>query len=818
MEFLSWHYSQGIDYYFRSLNQTLDLIINYFSLGLLLKTLFAPWKRLVEVYTSPGFSFQRKFEVFMFNLISRGIGACVRLALFFTAIIVIFLVALGGIVGIVFWLTLPFFGYPVFKKFKKSPENFVNELIFEIKSTSKNPLEVILNSEAGKFVAEHIGVSVDELVGKAKNLPKNIETLNPKRFTDIISFLLDSGVWSESFFNEKEIAKDDVILASLWWDQERTNESKLLGNEEYTHPSIALDLTFGYTPILNKFSIDLSKPQPFSHHLIGRSGVVNRMQRAFSSGMSVILVGEPGVGKKTVVLEFARKASSGQLGKDLSFKKVLEFDYNFLFSEATDINQKKANLSTILAEASQAGNIILMIRDIHRLINPDVEGYDFTDVFEEYLEKRELKIIAISTGFDYERFIVPNLRIRKFLEKIEVIPPNKDEAMKILIESAQRWEDLTGITVSIPALRHIIEQSDSYVTETPFPEKALELLDAAITFARQNNKKTVNIDDVNTILAEKTGISFASLGEKEKERLSRIEEIIHQRLVNQETAIDLIGKTLRSKMVGVVKEKRPLGSFLFLGPTGVGKTETAKVLAKVYYGSEENIIRFDMAEYAGSEGLERLIGSLKRNVPGVLTTAIKNRPSSLLLLDEIEKASKEIYDIFLALLDEGIITDAFGKKIVCKHLFVIGTSNAGAEYIRELVNKGVKGDKLQRMVVNYVLEKEIFSPEFLNRFDGVVVYEPLAKEHLVKIAQLLLSELSENLRKKNINLNFSDEVAQKLAEDGYDPAFGARPMRRIVNINIGDLIGTALLKGSIKPGDKVKLVAGRKKGEFLLEI
>ena len=214
-----------------------------------------------------------------------------------------------------------------------------------------------------------------------------------------------------------------------------------------------------------------------------------------------------------------------------------------------------------------------------------------------------------------------------------------------------------------------------------------------------------------------------------------------------------------------------------------------------------------MSEYSSNDGLERLIGSVNRNTPGALTTAIKNKPAGLLLLDEIEKASPEIYNVFLTLLDEGYITDSFGKRINCKNLFVIGTSNAGAEFIRQLVESQTPKEAMQTQVVNYILEKGIFSPEFINRFDGVVVYEPLSEEHLAEIAKHMLTDLSVNLENKNIHLTYDDEVLTKLAKDGFDPAFGARPMRRIVNLELGDILGRAILSDDINAGDTIKLTA-----------
>lgn len=816
-EFLSWFYSKGLDYYLKTWSDNINWVLHYFSLGLLLKTLFSPWKRLIEEDSGPGFNFQRKFEIFTFNLVSRWVGSMVRIVLFFVGIIAVVVYCVGGAIGFVFWMALPFFGIPVYDKYKRQPSIYIPELINKIKTSQGQPLEILLDNPAGNFVLSRVGVTKEDMVQNAMQLELDFGNLQAQSYQEVVAFLFDNGMWSDEFLNKHEVRKDDFLMAAGWWDQVQTELTKM-GNGNLGRPGIALELTFGYTPTLDKYSVDLSAPQSYSHRLIGRQPLVSRMERVLSSGSSVLLVGQPGVGKKTVVLEFARRAAYGELGKSMVYKRVLELDYNSFLSESKDLNLKKKTLSSILLEASYAGNIILMIRDLHRLTNSEVEGYDFSDIFETHLEKRELKIIAVSGNVEYERFLSSNLRLRKFLEKVEITPVSKEDAMLILIQAAQRWESITNYTITLPALRNILQQSDRYITEVPFPEKALELLDAVITFKQQiGGSNVVTVDDTNRVLEEKTGVSFARLTEEEKGKLDKIEDLIHERLVDQSAAINLIGKTLRAKTVGVIKEDRPLGSFLFLGPTGVGKTETAKVLSNVYYGSEENILRFDMAEYSGSEGLERLIGSVAKNQPGAITTAIKNRPASLLLLDEIEKATKEITNLFLALLDEGYITDAFGKRIVCHNLFVIGTSNAGAEHIRQLVQKGVKGEELQKSVVNYILEKQLFSPEFLNRFDGVVVYEPLEEDVLVKIAGLMLSDLSENLKNKSIYLEPTTEAARKLAKDGYEPAFGARAMRRIVNITLGDLIGKAILEGKVKEGDKIKLVPGTAKEEFLIE-
>lgn len=806
MQFLSWHYSNGLQLYLQRWLRSFNWVLHYFSISELMISLFAPWKRLVEEDDTPGFNPQKFFETLSFNLISRFIGASVRLVLIFVSIMLIVMTFFAGLFGLLVWMIFPPLSLPAYQKVINSPENFMSWLNYRIAfSENSNPVKIIFDNDAGSFVASHIGVSMDNFLEKA-----NLEILDRSKlvfssYRETVDFLVKQKVWSNDDFRKLGAVGDDLISAAGWWEKKRYEETSL-ESEGFGRPGLALELLYGYTPTLNRYSVDMSAPQSYSHHLIGRENVVSQMERTLMGGHSVVLVGTPGVGKKTVVLEFARRAASGNLGPELVHRRILEFDYNSLLSEATDLNQKKRNLSLALKEAAYAGNIILMVKDIHRLTHPEVEGNNFTDVFEENMENRNLKIIAVTTPSDYERFIVPNMRLRKFLTNVEVVAPTKEEAFEILLEAAQDWERKSKFTITIPTLRKILDESDNYITETPFPEKALELLDSVIVYCEQNQKDKITVDDANIVLAEKTGVSFASLTESEQQKLSTIEEIIHKRLINQDAAVNLIGKSLRSKTVGVTKEKRPLGSFLFLGPTGVGKTETAKVLARVYFGSEEEVIRFDMAEYAGREGLERLIGSVSKNLPGVLTTAIKNKPASLLLLDEFEKASPEIFNLFLALLDEGMITDAFDKKIIAKHLFVIATSNAGAEYIRQLVGQGISGENLQEQVINHVLEKGIYTPELLNRFDGVVVYEPLKHEHLVRIAQILLKEMGNNLERKGIKLNVTDRLAEKVAEDGYEPEFGARPMKRVINLILGDLIGKAILSNDVKEGDTIEIV------------
>ena len=817
MDFLSWHYTIGLKFYSERYISALFSIIHYFSLPLLIPTLFAPWKRLIVVSKRPGFRFLEYLEEASFNFVSRFIGAAVRMVLFITGLLLLLFVAIAGVLGYIPWLLLPFVSISIYSKYSNKPSTVIPKITNLMRDSKDNSIGVFLKSKPGQFFVHHTGIPEEKLMSNASSSPIEFSE-KYESFVELMQAINKAKIWSEEFLRTNSLSKEDLLATAYWWDRVESEKSYLPESQNYQRAGIGLELLYGYTPTLDQYGTDMSTEFGFSHRLIGRENIVQRIERVLKSGNSVILIGPPGVGKRTVILEFAHKALIGDLGPEMAYRRVVELDYNFVFSESIDMNQKKVKLAQILTEAEKAGNVILVVKDLHRFTNPAFDGVDFTDVFETAMDKRGIKIIGISTKTDYERYIAPNAVLRKFFEHVEVNEPTQDDAYKILIEAASRWEEEEKLTIHVQAIRKILDGSSQYITETPFPEKALELLDAVVIYHNQDRKSDfVTLEEVNEVLSEKTGISFSALSKGEISKLANLEELIHERLVNQNSAVDLISKILRSKSVGVINTSRPIGSFLFLGPTGVGKTETAKVLAKVYFGSEKEIIRFDMAEYVGREGLERLIGSVEMNQPGVLTTAIKNKPSALLLLDEIEKAPPEVYNLFLSMLDEGAITDAFGKRINCNHLFIVATTNAGAEFIRESVSTGSKVEELQKSVVDYVMKNGLFSPEFINRFDGVVVYEPLTKEHLVKVARILLTELAQNLQQKNVYLNVSNEAAEKLASDGYEPEFGARPMRRIIDLSIGDLLGKAILEGKIKGGDKITILPANGKNQFTWE-
>ncbi len=315
-------------------------------------------------------------------------------------------------------------------------------------------------------------------------------------------------------------------------------------------------------------------------------------------------------------------------------------------------------------------------------------------------------------------------------------------------------------------------------------------------------------DDISALVSLKTKMPLGALLPEEKEKLLHLEEILHQRVVDQEEAISAISAAVRRVRTGLQETKKPLGSFLFLGPTGVGKTETAKALAEIYFGNEEAMLRFDMSEYQNENGLERLIGSFEKNEPGLLASKLRERPYGLLLLDEFEKCHPKVMDLFLQILDEGFFTDAFGKKVFTRNNIIIATSNAASQLIWEMGKKGVDPSALKEAVIDSIQKAGTFKAELLNRFDAIIIFRHLSRENLKTIAKLMLEKLRKRLlAQKEIDLVINDVLLDKVAEIGYDPVFGARPMQRAITDRVEKKIAEWIIAGKVDRGSKIEFTS-----------
>ena len=574
--------------------------------------------------------------------------------------------------------------------------------------------------------------------------------------------------------------------------------------------SPALALIGGYTVTLDRFARDITLSNPLYYGgVVLHERVIAQVEETMTKnkGNCLFLVGEIGSGRKSVVYNLANRISSETGVAGLKHMRLLELDMVSLIGSSDSPELLTALLKQIFSEAARAQNIIVVIPQIHNYIGQHfgveaVATMDISGVLSSFVAKPNFRIIGITTFEGYHRSIETSPEIVSGFAKIEVTPVTSDDALRVLKEEALRQERKTGIYMPISTLKEIAKLCDYFITGTAFPEKAMALLDDLVALKTNQigpGARALTPDEVDAFFSNKYEVPAGAAALHEKQILLNLEDLIHQGLVDQVEAVSDLANALRRARADIKRRKRTIGNFLFLGPSGVGKTETAKQLAKVYFGSDKNIIRLDMAEYQVLESIEKLIGSDR--TPGYLTAAVRDNPFSLVLIDEIEKAHPNLINLFLSILDEGEIVDGAGRKVDFRHTIIIATSNAGADYIKDAVERGSTLTNIKDVFVDTLIRRQIFKPEMLNRFDSIVLYRPLGKEELKKVAELMLNEIKTGLREKRIEFIVTADLCEKLVEIGYDPAYGGRSMRRAVQNKVENAIATAILQETIKPGD-----------------
>lgn len=755
--------------------------LHLFSVKLLLKTLFSPWHRVQVAKIKPGFSLSNYFEQITFNTISRAVGFCVRsIFIFFGLILALFFFCLGLIIFLLWQILLPV------------------SWIFYIFQGSQGPSKTDWASKEDIITLLQSDNNLKNFVFKRLVIEKQ-EDLT-------------------------QIAKEDLEAVKQWYFFLKTFQEK---NKHFwtkenllKTPSFGSSLAFGYTNELDKYCQDLSLPTPFYHQLVGREKEIKQIQSVLNRAAqgNIMLIGEAGVGKHTILLGFARAIKEQRVDPSLFFKRVLKVDMNMLFGQSSILTSAKAKFSELLQEAEGAGNVILVIDQIEKYINASI-GIDLTDVISPAALSSRINLIGITTPSNYERFIFPNEHLAKYFESVEVKSPIKEEAWTILTRILPDLEKGKKVYFSYAAAREIIDQADKLISNIPFPEKAIDLVDEILGENWPQNKKYILKQDVDELISQRIKIPVGILSKNETEKLKNLPQILHQRVVNQEEAINVLSASMQRARLQISEANKPMGAFLFLGPTGVGKTETAKAIAEAYFGSVDEIIRFDMSEFQNELALTALIGSSVTDKPGLLVTAIREKPFGVLLLDEFEKANKDILNLFLTVFDEGYLKDPNGKTVSFKNTIIICTSNAGAEFIRQRTsqNSPPTQEQLKTEVVEYVMQKNIFSPEMINRFDGVIVYAPLSPQHIAKVGQLLVAKLASRLKEKGITLQVEASVYAVLASEGYNIQFGARPMKRLIAQHIETLIAKDILDDKILKGNTIKLVVDQNGKDFRIE-
>jgi len=632
---------------------------------------------------------------------------------------------------------------------------------------------------------------------------------------DILLAVISKSEKLKALLFEKEIKEADLLNIVFWaravfepnptpfWEK----------GVESLGPGISDFWTGGWTLETEKFTFDITRQMQKGKlvaFLVGRTREIEQVEEvlARSEKRNVLLIGAPGIGKTTVVYGLAEKSIKGILPPVLKYKRFLELDVTALTAGAGG-GEREARIENLLTEISHADNVVLFAPNIENMAGASGTGINVTGHFINALGSGRLQVIATTTREAYRRYIENQSTFAAAFEVIDMAEPSENEAIRILEEAAGRIEIKNRVSITYKAIQKTIQLSERYLVDRVLPGKAIDLLDEATTAASLKKKVLLEAHDVEEIISQKTNVPISTAGGEEAQKLLDLEKILHERIVDQDEAIVAISNALRRARTIERSTKRPIGAFLFLGPTGVGKTETAKAIASQYFDSEERIIRIDMSEYQDESSINRLIGAPpgtgKYEEGGEFTEKIRQAPFSLILLDEMEKASMKIQESFLPVFDEGMLEDSLGRKIVFTNTIIVATSNAGAEFIRESIQGGKAVDVLKKELLEKLQREGVFKPEFLNRFDDIVVYKPLNPEEVVQVAGLMINELTERLKKQDIYIKVGEPATKLIAQAGYDPTYGARPLRRYIADHLEEKIAEKMLSGEIRRGSHVTI-------------
>ncbi len=596
---------------------------------------------------------------------------------------------------------------------------------------------------------------------------------------------------------------DDDLIAGVVWQK---HLRELINNHRrpVRTGGIARDWSFGYIPMLERFGHNISATVMNSLSavdLASHTAVIDQLTDIFGNAgrQNAALVGRTGSGRTTVIHAFARRLLDAQskLPESLKFRQVFILDATSLIAAAPGRGELEELIMRVLGEAYSAKNIIICLDNAQLFFEEGVGSVDLSNTLQPILEAGNLRVIL---SIDEQQFLQIGQRnpgIVNALNRITVQPSNKEETMRVMQEQLISSEFARKVTYTYQALKEIYRLSERYVHDIAQPGKAMKLLEAAAGY-HENGLVTMN--SVQQAIEKTLDVKVSVATDiADRDRLLNLEQLIHERMINQTRAVQVVSDALRRARAGVRNENRPIGTFLFLGPTGVGKTELAKALAEVYFGGENKIVRLDLNEFVRPEDVSRLIADGATD-PHSLTAQVMKQPFSVVLLDEIEKAAPEVLATLLQLLDEGILRDIKNREVSFRDAIVIATSNAGADRVREYIERGYDIRQFEAQFVDELISSNQFRPEFLNRFDEICVFTPLSKPDLLQVIDLILIGVNKTLEPQKISVVVDEAGKQLLVDAGYDPRLGARPMRRVVQKAVENTVAKQLLAGSIEPG------------------
>ncbi len=689
-------------------------------------------------------------------------------------------------------------------------EFIFSRLLLRFKGIKNSIRKEIKNIPRSENVSLSLSKNFEDTILDSFRIAKERKHLRVREGDVLFSLAKNDSTFEKILINNKLRVEDIENLIS-WFEDIEEKEKKRKRFWDYDNlikrGTLAKEWTSGYTIVLDKYSQDLTESlRNKSFAFVDHEEELNSMERILSQTEinNVLMIGEAGTGKRSIVYSFIKRSLSGKSLPEINYKRVVELNLAELLTQIESTEEVEFVLDSIFKEVVRAGNIILFIDEFNNYVGQSFKAgvIDISGVIAPYLRSPRFRIIATSTYEGLHRHIEKNSSILTLFEKVEVSIISKKDTLVLLEYLTFLYERKYKIFISYPALRQIVDFGERYFPSLPFPEKAIDILDSVSTYvANSTEDKVILPKHIAKIVTEKTEIPVGRIELKEKKILLNMENLIHKRVINQEEAVRDIATALRRARSDVSARKGPMGTFLFLGPTGVGKTETAKALADSYFGSEDNMIRLDMSEFQTAKDIQRLIGSFDQE--GILTTKVRENPFSLVLLDEIEKSNSGILNLFLQVLDDGRLTDGIGRIVSFKDTIIIATGNAGYKVILKALKDKITWSEVKQKLLDYLFQKRIFRPEFINRFDGFVVFKPLSQENLLDISELMLTKVRKNLLKKGIEFIITDGIKKKMVELGYNPTFGAREMKRTIQNKVENVLAAGLLSGELKKGQKV---------------
>ncbi len=631
---------------------------------------------------------------------------------------------------------------------------------------------------------------------------------------DILVPLFSTSKNFQKLLAEHNLNKEDVKTLALWRNrmEEKVQNNKrfwTLDNLTKGKP-IGEEWVYGYPRLLSRFSRDLTSylkgGSKSEFELIDRKEEMKRTIRVLLRGKkkNVLLTGEEGAGKKSLVYGLANRIFSGDVPEGLKHKKILEVNVSAVLSSSTEGAEVQNTLSGLLREASSVGNVVLFMENLHNFVreHEGIGASDISQILLPHLNSSRIQIIATTNPVDFHSYISTRGDLLATFEKIDVNELPRKDVMYILENFAMRAERKHNLFFTYQALKAAYDDSEKFIQDIPFPESSLSLLGETVSYVKGKGKNVVVGQDVHEVVKRKTSVPIGDIEETEKEKLINLEDEMHKEIVDQNVAVNTVARAVQRLRAGISRENKPAGVFLFVGPTGVGKTLTAKVLADKQFGSRENMVRLDMSEYQTKKGVRRLLGSETEEKTGELVSAVKDKPFSVILLDEFEKAHADILNVFLRIFDEGTMEDVFGREVNFQNNIIIATSNAGARKIRNMVQEGKDPSQEKSRLIDMFINEGYFKPELLNRFDEIVIFRPLSEKDIRHIAKILVDNMVARLEEKGYYFKPTKEVVDYIAEVGFNPQFGARPMNRAIQDNLESLIARKILEEKVEKGKR----------------